>query len=117
VARAQDVAFTKLHPKTRAIDVHTAVQKYFDQQGYKTGRKDSRMHGFFHGTGYGLGLDVREAPNLGPQSRDILAVGQVVTIQPGLYYPGIGGVRLEDVATVTPQGARNLTKFEKSLEI
>ncbi|MGO8700120.1 MAG: M24 family metallopeptidase [Limisphaerales bacterium] len=117
VARAQDVAFAKLRPKARAMDVHTAVQKYFDDQGYKTGRKDSRMHGFFHGTGHGLGLDVHEAPNLGPHSPDILAVGQVVTIEPGLYYPGIGGVRLEDVATVTPQGARNLTKFEKSLEI
>jgi Xaa-Pro aminopeptidase len=117
VARAQEVAFAKLLPKTRALEVHAAVQKYFDDQGYKTGRKDSRMHGFFHGTGHGLGLDVREAPSLTPHSHDILAVGQVVTVEPGLYYPGIGGVRLADVATVTPQGARNLTKFEKSLEI
>lgn len=117
VVRAQEIAFAKLLPKTRALDVHIAVQKYFDLQGYKTGKKDSRMHGFFHGTGHGLGLDLHEAPHLGAQSSDVLAVGQVVTIEPGLYYPGIGGVRLEDVATVTPQGARNLTKFEKALEI
>jgi Xaa-Pro aminopeptidase len=117
VARAQEVAFSKLRPKARAVDVHTAVQRYFDDQGYKTGKKERRMHGFFHPTGHGLGLDVHEAPRLGPRSHDILAVGQVVTLEPGLYYPGIGGVRLEDVAALTPQGARNLTKFEKSLEV
>ena len=117
VSHAQEVAFAKLRPKTRAIDVHTAVQKYFDAQGYKTGKKDRRMHGFFHGTGHGLGLDVHEAPRIGPRTQDMLAAGQVVTVEPGLYYPGIGGVRLEDVAVLTPQGARNLTKFEKTLEI
>ncbi len=51
------------------------------------------------------------------EPQDVLAVGHVVTVEPGLYYPGIGGVRLEDVAVLTPQGARNLTKFEKTLEI
>lgn len=117
VTRAQELAFAKLQPEARALDVHTAVRKYFDSEGYKTGKKDRRMHGFFHGIGHGLGLDVDEAPRLGPRSRDVLGAGQVMTIEPGLYYPGIGGVRLEDVAVLTPQGARNLTKFEKSLEI
>jgi Xaa-Pro aminopeptidase len=117
VARAQELAFAKLRPKTRAIDVHTAVQQFFDTRGYKTGKKDGRMYGFFHGAGHGLGLDLHEAPRIGALSLDLLAVGQVVSVEPGLYYPGIGAVRLEDVATLTPQGARNLTKFEKSLEI
>jgi Xaa-Pro aminopeptidase len=117
VTRALDVAFAKLSPQNRAIDVHATMQKYFNAQGYKTCKKNRRMHGFFHGAGHGLGLDLREAPRLGPRSRDLLAIGQVVTLEPGLYYPGIGGVRLEDVATLTPQGARNLTKFEKTLEI
>jgi Xaa-Pro aminopeptidase len=75
------------------------------------------MQGFFHATGHGVGLEIHEAPRIGVTSHDVLAVGQVVTVEPGLYYPGLGGVRLEDVATVTPQGARNLTKFEKVLEI
>jgi Xaa-Pro aminopeptidase len=117
VSRAQDLAFSKLQPKTRAVDVHTAVVKFFETEGYKTGKKSNRMHGFFHGTGHGLGLEIHEAPRIGKRSLDTLAVGHVVTVEPGLYYPGIGGVRLEDVAVLTPQGARNLTKFEKTLEI
>ena len=75
------------------------------------------MHGFFHGTGHGVGLEIHEAPRIGLLSQDVLAPGQVVTVEPGLYYPGVGGVRLEDVAVLTPQGARNLTKFEKTLEV
>ena len=117
VAGAQELAFAKLAPATRAADVHRAVQKFFDNQGYKTGRKNGHMHGFFHGTGHGLGMEVHEAPRMGVHSRDVLAAGQVVTVEPGLYYPGLGGVRLEDVAAIAPQGARNLTKFEKVLEL
>ena len=69
------------------------------------------------GTGHGLGLEIHEAPRVGITSNDVLKKGQVVTVEPGLYYPGIGGVRLEDVALITDNGARNLTKFEKVLEI
>ncbi|HMC28346.1 MAG TPA: M24 family metallopeptidase [Verrucomicrobiae bacterium] len=54
---------------------------------------------------------------MGITSNDVLKKGHVVTVEPGLYYPGIGGVRLEDVALITDNGARNLTKFEKVLEI
>jgi Xaa-Pro aminopeptidase len=63
-----------------------------------------------------LGLEIHEAPRINP-SPDILKAGHVVTVEPGLYYPGIGGVRLEDVVHVTPSGMRNLTKFEKVLEV
>ncbi len=75
------------------------------------------MQGFFHGTGHGLGLEVHEPLRIGRHSADRLLVGHVVTIEPGLYYPGVGGVRLEDVALVTKRGARNLTRFEKLLEV
>jgi Xaa-Pro aminopeptidase len=117
VSRAQNIAFAQLLPNTPAADVHAAVQTFFDTEGFKTVRKRGRMQGFFHGTGHGVGLEIHEAPRIGVTSHDVLAAGQVVTVEPGLYYPGLGGVRLEDVATVTPQGARNLTKFEKVLEI
>ena len=117
VARAQEIAFARLVPQAKAVDVHAAVQTFFDTEGYKTVKKDGRLQGFFHGTGHGVGMEIHEAPRLGVTSHDVLAVGQVLTVEPGLYYPGLGGVRLEDVATVTPQGARNLTKFEKVLEL
>jgi Xaa-Pro aminopeptidase len=117
VARAQEIAFAHLQPQTPAVEVHKAVQIFFEGQGYKTGRKNGRMQGFFHGTGHGLGMEIHEAPRIAVNSHDVLAAGQVITIEPGLYYTEIGGVRLEDVAAITPQGPRNLTKFEKSLEV
>jgi Xaa-Pro aminopeptidase len=117
VARAQDIAFAQLLPGAKAVDVHAALQTFFETEGYKTVKKRGRMHGFFHGTGHGVGMEIHEAPRLALTSRDVLAAGQVVTVEPGLYYPGLGAVRLEDVAAVTAQGARNLTKFEKVLEV
>jgi Xaa-Pro aminopeptidase len=117
VARAQDIAFAKLLPGAKAVDVHAAVQTFFETEGFKTVKKRGRMQGFFHGTGHGIGMEIHEAPRIALASRDVLAAGHVVTLEPGLYYPGLGSVRLEDVASVTPQGARNLTKFEKVLEV
>jgi Xaa-Pro aminopeptidase len=117
VARAQELAFARLLSDAKAAEVHDSVQTFFDTEGYNTVKKADRMQGFFHGTGHGVGLEIHEAPRIGVTSHDVLAPGQVVTVEPGLYYPGLGGVRLEDVATVTPQGARNLTKFEKVLEV
>jgi Xaa-Pro aminopeptidase len=117
VWQGQKIGFEKIRAKVRTADVHKAVQKFFVQQGYRTGRHDGHMEGFFHGTGHGLGLDVHEAPRMGASSTEILRPGHVVTVEPGLYYPEIGGVRLEDVALVTGNGAKNLTRFEKVLEI
>jgi Xaa-Pro aminopeptidase len=117
VVRAQEVAFARLRPAVKAVEVHEAVRSFFESEGYKTVTKRGRMQGFFHGTGHGLGMEIHEAPRIGVTSHDVLAAGQVVTVEPGLYYPGVGGVRLEDVAALTPQGARNLTKFEKVLEV
>jgi Xaa-Pro aminopeptidase len=117
VWRGQKIGFEKIRANTPTADVHKAVQKFFVQQGYKTGRREGRMEGFFHGTGHGLGLEIHEAPRLSATSAGKLRPGHVVTVEPGLYYPEIGGVRLEDVALVTGNGAKNLTRFEKVLEI
>jgi Xaa-Pro aminopeptidase len=68
-----------------------------------------------HGLGHGLGLEVHEAPVLRPESEDVLAVGNVVTVEPGIYLPGVGGVRIEDLVLVTDDGAESLTHFTKEL--
>lgn len=117
VFRGQRLAFEKVRAGVRTTDVHRAVAHFFEQQGYKTGRQAGRMQGFFHGTGHGLGLEIHETPRMGPNSTGCLKPGQVVTVEPGLYYLEMGGVRLEDVALVTQAAPRNLTRFEKVLEI
>ena len=117
VAHAQEVAFTKMQGDVPGADVHRAVQTVFELAGYKTGKRNGRMEGFFHGTGHGLGLEIHESPRVNLNSKDVLRAGHVVTVEPGLYYPNLGGVRLEDVAFITPKASRNLTKFEKVLEV
>ncbi len=117
VRQGQKIGFDKLRAAVPTADVHRAVLDCFEHQGYKTGRRHGRMEGFFHGTGHGLGLEIHEAPRMGQHSQGKLVAGQVVTVEPGLYYPELGGVRLEDVALVTSNGARNLTQFEKVLEL
>jgi Xaa-Pro aminopeptidase len=96
--------------------IHQEIQALFDARGYTTGLLDGRMQGFFHGTGHGLGLQIHEAPSIGKRPSRLRA-GHVVTVEPGLYYLGIGGVRIEDVALVTAKGSRNLTRVPKVLEV
>jgi Xaa-Pro aminopeptidase len=98
------------------LEIHRRIQALFDRQGYPTGVKAGRMQGFFHGTGHGLGLEIHEPPSIGKRLSTLRA-GHVVTVEPGLYYLGLGGVRLEDVALVTRRGSRNLTRVLKHLEI
>jgi Xaa-Pro aminopeptidase len=118
IARAQEVAFEHLKNKIPACDIHREVNEFLEQQGYKTGKIHGRMEGFFHSLGHGLGLEIHEAPFLSPNSDETLRAGNVVTIEPGLYYTDLGGgIRLEDVALVTGNGPRNLTRFEKVFEV
>jgi Xaa-Pro aminopeptidase len=105
-----------LRDGVEGMDVHQAIQRLFERQGYETGVKDGRMQGFFHGTGHGLGLEIHEAPSIGKRPC-VLRAGHVVTVEPGLYYLGLGGVRIEDVALVTQSGSRCLTRVPKQLEI
>ena len=117
VRQGQKLAFRMMRPGVPTAKVHRSAQNLFDREGYRTGRRNGRMEGFFHGTGHGLGLEIHEPPRVGPNSAGRLQAGQVVTVEPGLYYPDLGGVRLEDVALVTKSAPRNLTHFEKVLEI
>jgi Xaa-Pro aminopeptidase len=116
VWKAQKLAFEKLRDGVNGKDVHEAIQKLFRENGFVTGRRNGRMQGFFHGTGHGLGLEIHERPRVSAVS-DKLRAGHVVTVEPGLYYWGVGGVRLEDVAVIGARGAKNLTRFPKFLEV
>jgi Xaa-Pro aminopeptidase len=107
---------SRLRDGVQGLDVHREIQALFERQGYRTGMKDGRMQGFFHGTGHGLGLQIHEAPSVGRRP-SMLRAGHVVTVEPGLYYLGLGGVRIEDVALVTRTGSRCLTRVPKQLEI
>jgi len=117
IERGQEIAFENMKNKVGGRDVHDKVQGFFAKEGYKTGKVSGRMQGFFHGTGHGVGMEIHEAPRMGANSTDTLRAGHVVTVEPGLYYLELGGVRLEDIALITRNGPRNLTKFEKTLEI
>jgi Xaa-Pro aminopeptidase len=96
--------------------LHDEIRANFEKQGYKTEPRKGKMVGYFHGTGHGVGLDIHEAPSIGGRD-SVLETNAVVTVEPGLYYPGVGGVRLEDMVLVTKSGCRNLTRFPKKLKL
>ena len=116
VKAAQTAALNTLRAGVPAADVHAAAVAEFERRGYRTGTQDGRPAGFIHGTGHGVGLDVHEAPRLGT-GPERLRAGHVVTVEPGLYYPGLGGVRIEDTVLVTQTGFRMLAPCGKTFEI
>jgi Xaa-Pro aminopeptidase len=116
VLAGQERAFELLRAGVDGASVHAEVQAVFDARGYRAGEVNGRMQGFFHGTGHGLGLEIHELPRVA-KLPTVLQTGNVVTVEPGLYYPGLGGVRIEDVAVITDTGYTNLTTFPKVLEV
>jgi len=116
VASAQDLVFKSAGNDTRGDVIHRKVMKHLTSLGFKTGKVKGKMQGFFHGTGHGVGLDVHEPPRIS-KTKCTLKTGHIVTVEPGLYYPGVGGVRLEDMILITDDGCTNLTKSPKVLEV
>lgn len=92
-----------------AAAIYRGVVERFEHKGYKTGREGGVPVGFIHGLGHGLGLEVHEPPRVNA-SGGRLRKGQVITVEPGLYYPGLGGVRVEDVVRVMPSGPEPLSR-------
>ena len=116
VREGQEIAFRSIREGADGSQIHAAIQKRFEELGFKTGVQNGRMQGFFHGTGHGLGLEIHEPPRIS-LGKDILRAGQVVTVEPGLYYEDAGGIRLEDDVVVTKTGCLNLTRLPKVLEV
>lgn len=116
VHRGQQWALGRIGAGVDGRQIHQGILKMFEEAGYKTGSRDGRMQGFFHGTGHGLGLEIHEPPRISSRG-DKLASGQAVTVEPGLYYPGLGGVRIEDVVVVRDKGCENLTTFPHFLVV
>jgi Xaa-Pro aminopeptidase len=116
VADGQACAFRLIRDGAEGEAIHREVHATIERHGFRTGEVGGRMEGFFHGTGHGLGLDVHELPRIS-KVPTTLRTGNVVTVEPGLYYTGVGGVRLEDVVVVTENGCVNLTAYPKELEV
>lgn len=93
--------------------IHAEVVRILEARGFETGLVDGRMQGFFHGTGHGVGLDIHEPPRISKVDH-VLKAGQVVTVEPGLYYSRWGAVRIEDLVVVEASGCRNLTRAPKT---
>jgi Xaa-Pro aminopeptidase len=112
---AQDAALAFVKDGITCKEVHNLVCDIFEERGYGTVRKGSKK-GFIHSTGHGVGLDLHENPKVGDNDYE-LRKGNVITIEPGLYDPEVGGIRLEDMVLVLKNGCENLTRFEKKLKI
>lgn len=116
VSKAQELAISLVKDGINGKDVHEAILRHFKDLGYASGEINGKMQGFFHGTGHGVGLDIHEPPRINKRA-ETLHYRNVVTVEPGLYYSDIGGVRLEDMVVIEKDRAINLTKHPKILEV
>ena len=91
--------------------------KRLTELGFPTGCDEKGFHGFFHGLGHGVGLEIHEAPRLSRNVKHLLQPGEVVTVEPGVYYPEWGGIRLEDLVVVREDSCECITEIATFLEI
>jgi len=108
VKAAQDLAINAIKAGVKAVDVDATARVIIGRSGFGDC--------FVHNLGHGVGLDIHEAPTLSPDSKDILEAGNVVTVEPGIYIVGFGGVRIEDTVLVTEKGAEKLTSSPYTLQ-
>lgn len=117
VLSAQEFAISLIKPGVSTKEIQYLVEQFFDTAGYVTsgvGKEFEFAEGFVHSIGHGVGLNVHEEPHLSRRGSGVLLEGDVITIEPGLYYKNIGGIRIEDMLLVTAHGSTNLTNFSKT---
>lgn len=105
VLKAQEAAIREIQPGIKACEADAIARSIIEEEGFG--------ENFGHGLGHGVGLDIHEGPRLAPQDQTILEPGMVVSVEPGIYIPGWGGVRIEDLVVITPRGCEVLTKSPK----
>jgi Xaa-Pro aminopeptidase len=121
VLESQEAALSMIKAGVNGRDVHRKVANVLHEAGYKTNVHDQEpgkplTEGFFHGTGHGVGLAIHEAPRIAPVDEELIP-GDVVSVEPGVYDPKVGGVRIEDLVVVTEDGCRNLTSYPKEFVV
>jgi len=109
VIEAQNAALDVIEPGIEASQADRAARAVLEKMGLS--------HYFIHGLGHGVGVEIHEPPFLRPGSKEVLNEGMVVTIEPGIYMPGLYGIRVEDMIVVTQRGSRILTKFSRIIDI
>ena len=116
VKAAQSAALNRVKPGVNYRTLHRCAVREFERRGFKTTVVEGKHVGFIHSTGHGVGLDIHEGPSIGTGDGRLKS-GNVVTIEPGLYYPEVGGVRIEDTIVVSPGGWRYLVPCERKFEV
>jgi Xaa-Pro aminopeptidase len=109
VLHAQEEALAAVRPGPTGREVDAVARAIIDDAGH--------AEHFGHGLGHGVGLEVHEAPRLSKQGTDVLAAGNIVTVEPGVYVPGAIGVRIEDLVAITPEGHEVLSGLPKELRV
>ena len=117
VLEAQHRALKSIKAKKSGASIHQLVVDFFNRKGYKTKKTKNGYVGFFHGTGHGLGFDIHEEPSLSSRHTKPLLPGECVTVEPGLYYLGLGGCRIEDCVLITKKGCEMLSRHPYDWEI
>ncbi len=109
VKAGQALALKRVKAGVDGMTIHKAIQEFFASRGFTTGVRNGRRVGFFHGTGHGLGLEIHEHPRL---QKVVLKDRQVLTVEPGLYYPGVGGARRKTWSSSRRQVAESVALSE-----
>lgn len=117
VKDAQELALSEIKDGVNGRVVHQAVCSYFEKSGFSLKILPNRRDGFIHGTGHGVGMEIHEEPVRIGVVDYVLKKGNITSVEPGLYYTGIGGVRIEDLVFVTKNGCEILGKYKKELVV